>query len=75
MFLPPALGIIQAQLRRRRRAAAWRGSALLHSLTPTGRSVLEQGLEIAQRINEESFENLTQAERAQLLTLVRKAIA
>lgn len=50
------------------------GRALLHSLTPKGRSILEQGLVIAQRINEASFGNLTAAERAQLLALVRKTI-
>jgi DNA-binding MarR family transcriptional regulator len=50
------------------------GRALVHSLTPKGRSVLEQGLRIASRINDDSFRSLSELERAQLLALVRKAL-
>lgn len=50
------------------------GRALVHSLTPAGRNILEQGLGIARRINNDSFKSLTEAERAQLLALVRKAV-
>jgi DNA-binding MarR family transcriptional regulator len=50
------------------------GRALLHSLTPKGRSVLDQGLAIAAAVIEDAFKDLAQAERAQLLQLVQKAL-
>jgi len=51
------------------------GRALVHTLTPKGRSVLERGWPIAQQAIEGAFGNFSEAERTQLLRLVRKALA
>ena len=50
------------------------GRALVHSLTPKGRSVLEQGFVIAKDVIEDAFKDLTEPERTQLLRLVQKAL-
>ena len=50
------------------------GRALVHSLTPKGQAVLEQGFVVAKCVIEASFRNLSEAEREQLLRLARKAL-
>jgi DNA-binding MarR family transcriptional regulator len=50
------------------------GRALVHRLTPKGRDVLAQGLIIARNVNEGAFRDISEAERTQLLRLVRKAL-
>lgn len=51
------------------------GRALLHSLTPKGRQVLEQGLVIAKRVVSGTFADISESERTQLLGLVQKVLA
>ena len=51
------------------------GRALIHSLTPKGQTILAQGRIIASDIIDGAFAALSDSERAELLSLVRKALA
>ena len=50
------------------------GRALIHRLTPKGSGVLEQGMVIAKNVVDETFKDLTQPEKKQLLSLLQKAL-
>ena len=50
------------------------GRALVHTLTAQGKSILKQGLVIADNVISESFRELSEPEHAQLLALVKKVL-
>jgi DNA-binding MarR family transcriptional regulator len=50
------------------------GRALVHTLSAQGKSTLRQGLAIADQVNSETFHDLSEPERTQLLALVQKAL-